>query len=89
MRFNLSCVFAHAVAPLGKNTGWLPAVENRGEGLFIQLKKTAVEAWAKLPEVRDAVDSFHRGVELYNEENQSKREFKGPEYVLLHTLSWK
>jgi hypothetical protein len=79
--------FAAEMAPLGKNTDWLPAVENRGEGLFIQLKKTAVEAWAKLPEVRDAVDSFHRGVELYNEENQSKREFKGPEYVLLHTLS--
>ena len=79
--------FAAEMAPLGKNTDWLPAVENRGEGLFIQLKKTAVEAWAKLPEVRDAVDSFHRGVELYNEENQAKREFKGPEYVLLHTLS--
>lgn len=79
--------FTAQSAPLGKNTDWLPAVENRGEGIFIQLKKTEVEAWAQLPEVQEAVEAFKRGVELHNDDCQGKREFKGPEYVLLHTLS--
>jgi hypothetical protein len=79
--------FAAEMAPLGKNNNWLPAVENRGEGIFIQLKKEAVQAWAQQPEVKEAAKAFERGVELYNQEHQAKREFRGPEYVLLHTLS--
>ncbi len=75
------------MAALGKNTDWLPAVENRGEGIFIQLNKQQVEHWASLPEVQAATQSFNEGVAIYNDEHQSNRKFRGPEFVLLHTLS--
>src|SRR5439155_1674232 len=38
-------------APLARELSWLPAVENRGEGVFIQFGKSAVEQWLARPEV--------------------------------------
>ncbi|MFN9878978.1 MAG: hypothetical protein ACK557_10920, partial [Planctomycetota bacterium] len=32
-------------ANLAREISWLPAVENRGEGVFIQFRRDAVEAW--------------------------------------------
>lgn len=79
--------FAAETAHLGMTTDWLPAVENRGEGIFIQLKKSVVDDWAKQQAVQEMVQTFIKGVDLFNLEHQSNRVFKGPEYVLLHTLS--
>ena len=30
-------------APLARETTWLPAVENRGEGVFVQFQKAAID----------------------------------------------
>jgi hypothetical protein len=79
--------FSAEQAPLGKNSDWLPAVENRGEGIFIQLNNQRVDEWACRPEVQAAAGKFVDGVSMYNEEQGTKREFRGPEFVLLHTLS--
>lgn len=40
------------VAPLAREMHWLPAVENRGEGVFIQFKTAAIEAWLEKDEVK-------------------------------------
>jgi hypothetical protein len=45
-------------AALARETTWLPAVENRGEGVFIAFKKAAIEEWL----AKSAVAS--RGVQL-------------------------
>ena len=32
-------------APLAREISWLPAVENKGEGVFLQFKDQAIEDW--------------------------------------------
>jgi hypothetical protein len=38
-------------APLALDSSWLPAVENRGEGIFLQIRAEAVATWLQRPAV--------------------------------------
>jgi hypothetical protein len=40
---------------------WFPAVENRGEGLFVQLSAQAVMSWLARPAVKQRLDALARG----------------------------
>jgi hypothetical protein len=70
---------------------WLPAVENRGEGIFIQFNKAAVEEWAS----RDAVIAYGQtllsGLDVWRKEhNASTRigdDFPLLPFYMLHTFS--
>ena len=64
-----------------------PAVENRGEGLFLQLSSSAVHAWQKKPEVLRRLEALFEGHQQWSEDRKSSMEFPGAPYVLLHTLS--
>ena len=66
---------------------WFPAVENRGEGLFVQLGAQAVVSWLARPAVKQRLDALARGHKHWVEDRKSKREFPGGPYLLLHTLS--
>lgn len=66
---------------------WFPAVENRGEGLFVQLPAEAVNNWLKRPVVRQRLDSLAIGHRRWMTNRKSQRPFPGGPYVLLHTLS--
>jgi hypothetical protein len=76
-----------ALAPIGLDVNWLPAIENHGEGIFIQFRQTEVESWLARPAViqygeklREAFDSWkidHKGSGL---------EFPGIEYYMAHSL---
>jgi hypothetical protein len=66
---------------------WYPAVENRGEGVFIQLRAASVQAWIGRSGVKRRVDALAAGHAHWAEERKSKRGFPGGPYVLLHTLS--
>lgn len=66
---------------------WFPAVENRGEGIFIQLDREAVEEWLKRPGVGTRLAALQEGHRRWGEARKSKRLFPGGPYVLLHTLS--
>lgn len=75
-------------ARLGRQTDWLPAYENRGEGVFVSFKKDVVDAWAKSP------DSLARGRELeagfnnwLREHEGIERRFPGLPFYLLHSIS--
>jgi Domain of unknown function (DUF1998) len=75
-------------ANLDTSVSWLPAVENRGEGLFIQFRADAVANWL----TREGVEA--RGLELKEGFTRWKvarprvaREFPGSAYVLMHSLS--
>ena len=64
-----------------------PKVENRGEGMFVQLRTDAVEEWLARPPVGRRLDDLCRGHRAWMESRRATRPFPGGPYVLLHTLS--
>jgi len=75
-------------AKLGVNAGWLPAVENKGEGLFLQFRKDAVDRWKRNPAVRMQAREMELGLQRWCLEQEiTGREFFGAPYVMLHSLS--
>ena len=74
-------------AELALEPAWFPAVENRGEGLFLQLRGEAVHAWLARPAVKARLDQLAAGHKHWLESRKSERPFPGGPYVLLHTLS--
>jgi len=75
-------------APLARETTWLPAVENRGEGVFIQFKRSAIDQWAGKPEVKSRAARLCAGFEAWGEAHpHSARAFPSVQYYLLHTIS--
>jgi len=75
-------------APVGLDASWLPAIENRGEGVFLQFKPQAIEAWLERPAVKDRDAKLQPGFELWKKEHdQSKRAYPGLPYFMLHSLS--
>lgn len=75
-------------ANLALEVAWLPAVENRGEGFFVSVDPTALEAWANRKAVSD------RGLELFlafkeweKKHPNSGLDFPGLKYMFLHSLS--
>lgn len=75
-------------APIARNPAWFPAVENRGEGLFVLLRSADVLAWLQRGAVQERLDAFlaaHR--QVIQGRRGPQRPFPGGPYVLLHTLS--
>ena len=77
--------------PASRNIGWLPAIEVRGEGIFLELDPVRVDAWAARREVQKHVSK----ISTYNESMvlnpETNRELVGAsvaaKYLLLHALS--
>lgn len=69
---------------------WLPAIEVRGEGIFVQLRIDALDAWLERPGVRERAD---RVQEAYAAEYAQMHEGADapepitPEYLLVHSLA--
>jgi len=75
-------------ATLALDVSWLPAVENKGEGIFIGFRKEAIEQWLQLPAVQERNRQLLKGFSSWqNEHPHSRRKFPGMPYVLLHSLS--
>lgn len=74
-------------ASLALEPAWFPAVENRGEGLFLQLDSQAVQDWLGRPAVINRLNQLTAGHLKWREGRKSQRDFPGGPYVLLHTLS--
>ena len=76
-------------AALAREITWLPAIENRGEGIFIQFKNEAIEEWLAKPEVKRRGEDLLRGFETWEQEHSSSsnREFPGLPYFMLHSFS--
>lgn len=80
------------VAPLSeKKLNWLPAIEVRGEGIFINFDETAVASWENLPEVVDRASAAHLAAErAWREHNGDDRPFPitvSPRFLLIHTTA--
>ena len=66
---------------------WFSAVENRSEGVFIQLRAAAVKKWLGRSAVEQRLSALESGYQIWMEDRNSKRPFPRGPYVLLHTLS--
>lgn len=62
-------------------------MENRGEGIFIQLRGTHVRAWLEREAVKKRLEDLAAGHAQWTADRKSKRDFPGGPYVLLHTFS--
>jgi hypothetical protein len=75
-------------ASLARETSWLPAVENRGEGVFLHFGSDAIGAWLQRGDVMDRGRRLQTGFECWRREHQgTHRQFPGLPYILLHSFS--
>jgi hypothetical protein len=74
-------------AQIALEPAWFPAVENRGEGVFVQLRAEAVKSWLAREGVKRRLDGLADGHKRWMKDRKTKRPFPGGPYVLLHTLS--
>ena len=76
-------------AALSLDQHWLPAIENRGEGVFIGIKKDSIDRWLKRPAVQARSEQLRRGFDAWRTSRSlgATTAFVGVPYVMLHTLS--
>jgi len=75
-------------ASLAREITWLPAVENKGEGIFLQFRTEAIERWRDQAKVQDRGRALDAGFSCWREEHQgSRRVFPGLPYLMLHSFS--
>jgi hypothetical protein len=75
-------------APLVVDPKWMPAVENRGEGLFIQFDEAAIKAWEEKPEVQARNAELRESFDQWLHDHTGfKAIFPGTSYVMLHSLA--
>ena len=74
-------------ADLARELSWVPAYENKGEGVFLQFKKEAIEAWVKRAAVTKRLVELKAGFDKWKgEHTSSNRDFRAA-YVLLHSFA--
>jgi hypothetical protein len=78
-------------APLSRTPPlWVPATEVRGEGLFLQLRETAVREWLRHPDRHEQEAAFleaHRRWRGARRLEPGDAGFPGLRYILLHSLA--
>jgi len=77
------------LAALALETRWLPAIENRGEGVFLGLGAEKVKTWAKRAAVKQRAREFHGGVQSTSKNPIpiGRVEQIYMPYIMLHSLS--
>lgn len=75
-------------AEISRQPDWVPAIENRGEGIFVQFSHEALAQWRARPAVRHRYGEFGRAFEVWKKEHAgTERTLPSPEYILLHSFS--
>lgn len=75
-------------ASLAREITWLPAFENKGEGIFLQFDPDAIKAWMGTKAVAARLLQLAEGFKLWQQEHKgTKREFPGLPYIMLHSFS--
>ena len=81
---------------LGLDTDWFPAIEIKGEGVFISFKPEAINTWLQRKAVQEREKDLLKGFKLWQSRKELKLEgnddkpqftFPGMAYIMLHTLS--
>ena len=72
---------------------WLPAVETKGEGIFIKFNETKLQEWETRNKViqryKAMINSYAENIDAQNRADKENvlKQFNSPRYILLHTLS--
>ncbi len=77
-------------AALDIEPAWVPAVENKGEGIFLSFKPEAIEEWRSREAVQKRGRVLYQGFEEWRKQrglNADKAKFPGLPYIMLHSLS--
>jgi Domain of unknown function (DUF1998) len=75
-------------ASLAHEISWLPSVENRGEGIFLQFDADAIFKWMTRPDVIARGQQLEAGFNCWKEEHKgTKRQFFELPYMMLHSFS--
>jgi hypothetical protein len=75
-------------ASLAREVTWLPAFENKGEGIFVQFKHKVITDWLQSAEVQARAIKLGTGFKEWKKEHQgTKRDFPGAAYLMLHSFS--
>jgi len=75
-------------AALADEVRWVPAVENRGEGVFISFKAEEIRDWRKRTAVSNREVELAEGFKLWKKQYpNSKAQFVGAPYMMLHSLA--
>ncbi|MGB3299470.1 MAG: DUF1998 domain-containing protein [Phormidesmis sp.] len=83
-------------AALGLDTDWFPAIEIKGEGVFVSFKPETIHTWLQRSEVKQREQELQAGfnqwlsrkeVKLDGTEEKPQYTFPGLPYIMLHTLS--
>jgi hypothetical protein len=75
-------------AAIARDANWLPAIENRGEGVFLVFDTDKIEAWAQKPEVLARAQLLQTGFNEWMKGHPgSKRAFPGAAYYMLHSFA--
>ena len=75
-------------AALAREITWLPAFENKGEGIFLQFNADAIKNWLRENAVqRRGIDLALGFKEWAKQRPGTKRQFPGPPYIMLHSFS--
>lgn len=83
-------------AVLGLDTDWFPAIEVKGEGVFVSFKPEAISDWLKRKAVKEREKELQKGfnqwlsrkeIKLDSSDDKPQYAFPGLPYIMLHTLS--
>ena len=75
-------------AALAETISWLPAIENRGEGVFLSFEKDAIEDWLARDGTKERGERLESGWRRWAAERKlTTAVFPGVPYVMLHSLS--
>ena len=74
-------------ADIALEPSWFPAVENRGEGILVQLRSAAVLDWLQRDAVKARMSHLIAGHNAWAARRKGDRPYPGGPYVLLHTLA--
>jgi hypothetical protein len=75
-------------ASLAREVSWLPAFENKGEGVFLQFSAQAIQNWLARPDVQKRALGLAEGFNAWrNEHPGTNRVFPGLPYLMLHSFS--
>ncbi|WP_375380986.1 DrmB family protein [uncultured Sphingomonas sp.] len=76
-------------AALAADLEWLPAVEQRGEGVFLRFDVDALRAWVARPAVAARLDALERGWGRWRDSQPygDKLRWPGPGYHAMHGFS--
>jgi hypothetical protein len=75
-------------AALAREISWLPAFENKGEGIFLQFNKEFIKAWMNRANVSARAQALGSGFEAWRKEHTgTTRSAPNLAYLMMHSFS--